>query len=173
TFAALLAAARQMVGASRATTWLPSMSAARDVAAAAFAQAGRGFTYLGWSALLCSVVTGWIAARFAARIEPPPGDAPRRPMFALEFASSWRQARAILGGDAHLARYQVQRASAADYPFIAAYTLLFVTIGVAPVAAGRALGWPLSLIALVAGGTDLLENAAIAALAQRPVPRPF
>jgi patatin-related protein len=173
-FAALLAAARQLVsGASPATTWVPSMAAARDVAVAAFAQAGRRFTYLAWSALICSVVTGWIAARFAARIEPPPGDAPRRPMFALEFASTWRQARAILGGDGHLARDQVQRAVVADYPFIAAYTLLFVTIGATAISAGRALGWPLSLIALVAGGTDLLENAAIAALVQRPVPRPF
>ena len=140
---------------------------------AAVAQAGRGFTYLAWSALICSVVTGWIAARFATRIEPPPGDAPRRPMLALEFASTWRQARAILGGDGHFARDQVQRALAADYPFIAAYTLLFVAIGAAAIDAGHALGWTLVVIALVAGTSDLVENAAIAKLVQQPLPRPF
>ena len=172
--AALLAQARQLAsGASRAAAWIPSIADARAALTAAAAEAGRGFMYLAWSALFCSVVTGWIAARFAARIEPPPGEAPRWPMLALEFASTWRQARAVLGGDGHFARYQIQRALAADYPFIAAYTLLFVAIGAAAASAGHALGWPLVLIALAAGTSDLVENAAIAALAQQPLPRPF
>jgi len=172
--AALLAQARQLQsGGSRAAAWMPSIADARGVLTAAVAQAARGFTYLAWSALLCAVVTGWIAVRFATRIEPPPGDAPRRPMLALEFASTWRQARAILGGDGHLARDQVQRALAADYPFIAAYTLLFVAIGAAAIDAGHALGWPLLAVALIAGGSDFVENAVITKLVQQPVPRPF
>jgi len=133
-----------------------------------------GLEDLAVSAFLCTCLTGAIAARFASKVDPPPGPRrPRRPMLALELASTWQEARDVLGGDGHDAREQVRRALIAGYPFITACALLFVAIGLSAASAGSTAGWVLAGVAVVSGVSEVLENRAIAAVVRNSLPRPF
>jgi hypothetical protein len=173
--AALLGNAGHLASAaSGSAAWLRNTIDSWRLMARAGSALASGLKYLTVSAFLCTCLTGAIAAWFASKIDPPPGPRrPRRPMLAVERASTWQEARDGLGSDGHDAREQVRRALIAGYPFVAACTLLFVAIGLSAASAGSTAGWVLAGMAVVSGVSDVLENKAIAAVLRSALPRPF
>jgi hypothetical protein len=129
------------------------------------------------AAILVTVASGAVVRRVIMQVPPSPGGA-KNPVRRMQLAKTTQDVLDAVGRYDLATRGGVAQAMRADFGFAAAYSLLFVAIGLFLTVRGEPMALIVGVLGVAAGMSDALENRAVLAAltpppaGQNPVPPP-